>query len=311
MPSYCTLQGARRQLEVQNESQDVDQDIDLFFYMLTAAASIDDWTGYWFDERLLQLGFSSAVGKYNPSLYLKEQPLVAVITLTNGNGDVIASANYTLLPTGAYPKLQIRLARGYFWRGPADPLGSSSNGACCPTGLIDAAYAEDAVQIVGQWVYHRQYPRAWKRIGQVLDTGGINDSSTTLNLSAQAGTAFDVGSILRVTTGTATEQMLVVGPIASSTRTGFAAAAITVERGYNGTTAIAHVAGDVLDVWQPEPMIVNIAEMAAAALYKGRGNATGDTQVVAEFGTMVIPVDLPAKIKSFLVPYRSWRRGRP
>jgi hypothetical protein len=310
MPSYCTLQGARRQLEVQTETQDVDADTDLFFYMLTAAAAIDDYCGYPFDERLDQYGFNGNVGKYNPVLSLRDRPLVAVSSLVNGNGDVIDPANYTLLPISHYPKTDVRLARGFYWRGPSDPTGSTT---CSPSSpLLDAAYAVDAVQISGRWVYHRQYLKAWRRITQKVGPGGIDGSATSLPLDTQVGLAFDVGSILRVTTGTATEQMLVTGPIANSSRSGFAASTITVERAYNGTAAIPHVATDVLDVWQSESLIVNIAEMATAALYKGRDNATGDAKIVAGFGgQMVIPVDLPAKIKGFLVPYRSWRYGRP
>lgn len=312
MPSYCTLQGARRQLEVQNEIIAPDQDAILYYYMLVAASAIDDWTGYWFDDRILQLGFNGNVGKFNPTLYLTELPLVSVDSLINGNGDVIASANYDLLPTGTYPKQKVRLARGFYWRGPNDPAGSSSGSTCYPFGpLADVAYAEDAIQIAGHWVYHRNYPRAWRLLSLTVGTGGIDDSATTLPISASVGLAFDVGSILRITTGDATEQMLVTGPIADSAPDGFDTDHVTVDRGYNNTGAIAHVAGNTLELWQPETVITQAAEMAAAALYKGRDNATGDAQVVAEIGRMIIPVDLPAKLKGLLVPYRSWRRGRP
>lgn len=312
MPSYCTLQGARRQLEVQNETIDPEQDATLFYYALVAAAAIDDFTGYWFDDRILQLGFNGNVGKFNPTLYLTELPLVSVLSLVNGNGDVIDSANYTLLPTGTYPKQKVRLAQGFYWRGPNDPAGSSSGLYCYPLNrLADIAYAEDAIQIAGHWVYHRNYLRAWRLLSLTVGTGGIDDSATTLPISASVGLAFDVGSILRVTTGDATEQMLVTGPIADSTPEGFDTDEVTVERGYNGTEAIAHVAGNTLELWQPETVITQSAEMAAAALYKSRDNATGDTQIVAEIGRAIIPVDLPAKIKGLLVPYRSWRRGRP
>lgn len=316
MPSYCTLQGTRRQLEVQNVTVNQDQDTELFYLMLTAAQAIDDFTGYWFDERVLTLGFNGNVGRFNPILYLTELPLVAVNALTNGNGDVIASANYTLLPTGTYPKQKVRLARGFFWRGPNDPSGSTSGSFCCNNNpLLDVAYAEDAIQIAGLWVFHRQYAKAWRTISLTVGIGGIDGSSTTLPISLIVGSAFDVGNILRVSSVVSgeivTEQMLVVGPIADSTPNGFDTDTVTVERGYNGTTAIVHLAGDPIAVWQPDGMIPNLTEMAAAALYKGRDNATGDAQIVAGFDArMVIPVDLPVKIKKMLVPYRSWRRGR-
>src|SRR5260221_9864930 len=154
-----------------------------------------------FDERHIQLGFNANAGPNTPVLYLKDLPLAAITTLTNGNGDVITSSQYTLLPTGTYPKKNIRLNRGNFWRGPVDQSGATNQAFCCGnnmTPLVDVAYAIDAIQIAGLWVYHRQYPRAWRTISQVVASGGIDDTSTTLNISAQAGTAFDVGSILRV-----------------------------------------------------------------------------------------------------------------
>jgi hypothetical protein len=314
MTSYCTLQGARRQAMVDPTITNEQEDSDLFFYMLTSAAAIDDWTGNWFDERVLQLGFNGNVGQHNPILYLKEQPLAAITTLTNGNGDVIAAANYDLLPTGTYPKKEVRLHRGYFWRGPLDQPGATSSAACCAYGpLADRAYAVDAIQIAGRWVFHRNYPKAWRTISLTLGAS-MDDDTTELTLSSAAGRLLDVGNVIRVTTSGSdiqTEQMLIVGPISASTPDGFDTVAVTVERAYNGTTAIVHNSGDPIAVWHPDGMIPNIAEMAAAALYKGRVNPTGDTQVSAEFGTLTIPVDLPAKIKTFLVPYRSWRRGRP
>lgn len=308
MSSYCTLQGARRQLDVQNQTQDVLADTDLFFYMLTAAEAIDDYCGRWFDERLLTLGFNGNVGK-TPLLSLKDRPLAAVTTLTNGNGSVIDSANYTLLPTSQYPKTLVRLNRGNYWRGPGDISND-----CPPFGpLLDKAYAIDAIQIAGLWAYHRRYPYAWRRITQtVAGTGLYADLTDTLLISAHADASFDVGSILRITTNGATEQMLVVGPIANSYPGGFLTDEITVERGYNNTDPIAHSTGDPIDIWQAEPVIVNCTEMAAAAFFKGRDNATGDAQIVAGLDArMVIPTDLPAKIKRMIVPYRSSYWGRP
>jgi len=316
MASYCTLQGVRRQLEVQSITIDQDQDTELFYLMLTAAAAIDDWTGNWFDERVLTLGFNGNVGRNNPILYLTELPLVAINTLSNGNGDVIAAANYTLLPTGTYPKARVRLARGNYWRGPDDPSGSTSGSFCCSSNpLLDVAYAEDAIQINGRWVYHRNYAKAWKTIALTLGAD-IDDATDQLTLSGTAGLLLDVGNIVQVSSVLAgeiiTEQMLIVGPIAESTPSGFTTTIVTVERGYNGTAAIAHQMGDPIAVWQPDGMITNLTEMAAAAFYKGRDNATGDAQIVAGFDArMVIPVDLPVKIKKMLIPYRSWRRGRP
>lgn len=313
MTSYCTLQGAKRQLAVQINVQTglpytVD-DATVASFIDVCSAAIDDYTGNWFNARVDTFGFDAAVGRYNPLLMLKDYPLLEITTLLNGNGDTIASANYTLLPVSQYPKQQVRLNVGNYWRGPNDPSNTSNN--CAPSNsLLNRAYAYGAIQITGFWGYHRNYLRAWKRITPVLNTN-IDTDDTSLTLNGIVGLNFDVGSVIRFTTNDVTEQMLVTGAIANSLSTGFNSATFTVERGYNNTTPIAHITTSTIDVWQMESVIEKATEMAVAAWYKGRDNATGDALIIPEIGQLSIPQDLPVKIKNILVPYRSHWRGRP
>lgn len=315
MSSYVTLQTARRQLATDTSGAIATaNDPTLWYYCQVASAAIDDYTGRWFSERYQLIGFDSATGPYNPILLLDDYPLVAVDTLTNGDGTAIASTSYALLPVGRYPKDTVRLNQGVYFVSP-NPYSTTAN--CYPYYAPPTAYSEDAVQISGTWCYHTNYRRAWTLTTLTL-TSGIDATATTLTLTGTIGTQLDVGSIIYIPTGTsgAYEQMLVTGPLSASTPSAFTGSTIEVIRDYDNYTdtsrAAAHTTGQAIYVFTPEPMITFAAAQAAAAFYKQRDNATGDTQIIQGFGSgsVVIPQDLPARIKRELFPYWSHIRGR-
>lgn len=300
MPYYCTLQGARRQLSVDDTTETAGDPITADYIPL-ASQAIEDYCGRHFDERIDTRYFNGQVGKWNPILSLQGQDLISVDTLLNGDGSAIASGNYTLLPRGGYPKHQIRVAVGTYW------LAANQTATCPdPAPMLNEGYAVDAISVTGKWGFNRKGSGAWRNTGLSL-SGAINDSTTTITLSGTIGTAFDVGSVLKI----GSEYMPVTGDIDNSTETGFSATQAIVERGYNGSTAAAHSDGDPVYVWQMEYVIELAARMAVAAFYVGRNNATGDRVVADGIGAISIPVDLPAKIKGMLgYPYYSHYRGR-
>lgn len=296
MAFYCTLQGARRQLETDNTGDDPV----LFSYFESAAQAVDDFTGRFFDERIETHSFSARRGS-SPEIGLEDWPLISVDQLTNGDGSIISASNYALLPYGNYPKEIIRLTAGNYWVDPSD-----ARVACLPVDpLLSPQYADGAVLVTGKWGYHRNYTRAWKKLALTLGAN-INDAVDQITLSAEAGLKLDVGNVIRI----GTEYMAIIGPIVESTDQGFTTAMPEVERAWNNSTPAAHTLGDDIYVWRPEPIIQLATEMAIAAFYKGRSNATGDRLVTEGIGAISIPVDLPAKIKGMLSMYKSEWRGR-
>lgn len=72
-------------------------------------------------------------------------------------------------------------------------------------------------------------------------------------------------------------------------------------RGQNGTTAVAHVAGEEglpLMIWSVEPDIVRAAQRWVNLLYSRRG--TFDTATITDIGMIKHPGDMPDDVKAFL-----------
>lgn len=304
MTSYATLRGCREAQRVANGQ--VAEDAKLAELIEIASARIDRYTGEWFNETVATFSFTVRLGARDLDLYATGRPLLAITALTNGDGAAIPSDEYTLLPTHGYPKRRLELTERYFWSQPAGALvyedpdlihvrasafTVSERGAHY-LGYGRAAYLPDRVSIAGMWGHHRDYTRAWE---STTLTGTVaNATSTTLTLSAAAGTQIDVGSVIRL----GTEYMLVTGPVANfGSQT-----AITVRRGYNGSTPSDHAAAPVW-AWRMEPPVELACQMLVAAYYAARNNPAGDRLVVPDLGAVQVPSRMPDKVRDLLAAY--------
>lgn len=318
MPSYVTLQQARRQLSTDTSGLIATANDEIIApYLYAASQAISDYCGRVFSPIYAQYGFDGNTGWTNPILMLQDNDLVSVIELQNGNGDVIASDSYVLLPTGRWPKETVRLAQGTYFL-PPSAVVSSNWQVCPPFALPNVAYAIDAIQINGIWCYHKNWPRAWQATTLTL-TSSLDTTDTEITLTGTVGTQLDVGSVIQIVSSTADEgyeTMLVTGDIASSTPDGWVGSTLQVVRDYDNFTdvsrAFAHDSGATVYVFQPETTIVHCTAQTVAAFYKQRDNATGDQQLVQGFGSasMVISQDIPARVKRLLHPYWSHWHGR-
>lgn len=310
MSSYTTLQRAKQQMNVASKADD--------YFMSTllepASNAINEYCGQNFDEQINEYGFSGEVGSQNPTLFLQQRPLLSCTTLFNGtdvnnNPVSVSPGNFQLLPLSSYtyPKAEIRLTPGNFW---AYPYNNPIN-ACGPpySPLLDRAYAEDAVLVLGLWGFHRQYPTAWQDTGYSL-SGAVTTGQTTITTTqAQPLYNVDVGDVLKITPstpGASAEYMLVTGPVAnSSPQTSTVGAfmstnTLTVQRAYNNSVLQAFNGGEEIFRWRAESTIVTAAAMLAAWLYETRLDATGNSFQVTELGTVTISVDLPPRVKRLL-----------
>lgn len=298
--AYCTLQQARRQLET-NMTADNQILADL---LRDASQSLDDETGYWFEERYETHGFDGRTGYLNPLLNLQDYPLISVDSFLNGDGTAIAGANFTLLPIGRYPKTQVRLNTGN-WFVPPNTWPY----------LLHENFAIDALQITGRWSLNRLGPNAWKDTGLTV-SGSHSAAVLTLTMSAQGASIIDVGSTLKIAIASgAIEYLYVTGPVGASSASNnvpdFATNTPTVERGVNGSMALALAGGEKIYVYQIERTIAWACAEVVAAAYKSRDNAAGSAFNPGGFGTITI-ADLPDKVLEKLTyPYWSYQRGRP
>lgn len=156
------------------------------------------YPGYDSSDGLLQLGAD----------------LLAVDTLTNGDGTAIAGTQYELLPLNRWPKQEIglRYGGGAAWN--FDHRGSTGT-------------------VTGFWGYHDDYPRAWKTAGSLVGTLNADDTAAIVSTYAP----YEVGDYLRLTSS-GTQELVQVTAI--GTVTGSLMGTLTLERGVNGTTGAAH-----------------------------------------------------------------------
>jgi hypothetical protein len=305
MSSYATLQECRTWLAV-NTTNVVDDAV-VAPLIEPASTQIDDYTRMSFEERYATHYFPVEVGgRFG---FFKDRFLLSAVTVSNADTPTrttIASTDYTLLPEDGPPYDSLILDSDVYWLAPTDE-GVYDDADCLHRWEYShAPWARNGLKVVGRWGVHRDYARAWRDTGKTIATGGITDSATTLNLSAATATAIDVGNVLRITTGADVEYMLVEGPVVATS----AATALTVRRGYAGSTAVAHSAATAIYRWHPEPTVVLATQMLVASLYAARQNPSGDRLVVEGLGAVQIPSGMPKKVKDLLDPFVRGLYGR-
>lgn len=305
MPSYATLQGCRSQLGASVTGDDAK----LAAFIEPASQAIERYCGRSFGETIATYGFTVQLGRRD--MRLLEHDLLSLTTLTNADATVIPNTGYTLFPRNRTPKQEIILTQDYRWT-PAsgdlvyeDPDGIharaygfayNAEGADWGGGYGRASWVREGVQIAGLWGYHTEYALAWENTA-LTTSGSTSASATSLVLSAAAGTAIDVGDVLKIDS----EYLLVTGPVSSTS----AATTLTVRRAYNGSTAAIHTTLSTIYRWLPEPLIVEATRRLVAGMYESRNNATGDRQVVAEIGAISIPSDVYVKVTRLLQTFRN------
>lgn len=214
---------------------------------------------------------------------LLRDDLLALHSLTNGDGTAILSSQYAL--SSGYPKWSVELL---------------------PSTGLTWAYTTDwqkAISLVGTWGYHEDYSSAWVSTGDaVKDTGGINATIQTISVTDADGkdaryrTRFQVGHLLKIED----EVLRVVAVTASTTNT------LTVLRGQLGTTAAVHAKDTVIASYAPMRNIEQACLSLTTWLYRYAPTAGAPIQVLYD-GTKQIQSDLPQFIEDALKPYQRVR----
>lgn len=212
------------------------------------------------------------------TLHLRDD-LLTLTTLTNGDSTVIGSTAYTLLPTNAYPKRQVKLltSGGYSW-----------------------AYSDDyegAISIAGIWGYHEDWPNAWVDTLEDVPVGGITASATTITVTdadgvdAEYRTRFYVGDLLKIES-----EYLQVQAVNVTTNV------LTVKRGARGTTAAIHAEGVSIARFAVMDDVQRAATSLAVWLYRNR-ETVGDRLQFLD-GTTMLSNEVPRHIQSVVAAYR-------
>jgi len=193
--------------------------------------------------------YDTPANRYGP-LDLDDD-LLALTTLTNGDGTVIPSSAYKLYPLNAWPKERIVL------------LSSSAIG----WRLTGQGDREGAIAVLGIYGYHDDYTNAWRQVdtlnGAMSDTTGAS-FTTTGSATIKAGQLVQIDS-----------EMLYAGAVSGS-------AVSAVVRGVNGSTAATHLNGAPVLVWVQRD-IEMVCRVAVVAYERLKNNPAGDTQTVAGY----------------------------
>ncbi len=135
--AYTTLPELRAYLNI--GAADTGDDALLGRVIDNAQAAIDSYCGWQFEAHTATRLYDSEADVEGSVLNLDE-PLLSVTTLTNGDADVLTSAEYFLLPHRTLPKwgIQLRPSTGLYWTYTTDH--------------------EEAITVVGTWGYSATPP---------------------------------------------------------------------------------------------------------------------------------------------------------
>lgn len=304
MLSYATV-GDFRRIKYIRQALDDEARANLRYYLRAATDVIDTLTARTFHPYY-------AAGKYLiPSEYvnlrLRQYPsadlvvdddLLEVISLTTGD-PAVAVTDYELLPLNTEPRYGIRLTDLAQWGG--------NN-----TAFVSSDYKTPSIFVEGLWGYHERYSRsqgagftsAWSDPGFTLpDT--LSDSDATITLPGVGlkdmwgAVAVEAGMLLRV----ANELMAVIDVTETGGET-----VVSVLRGAQGSTPVAHDAGAKVSRWQAQGDIVEACFMIAKQ-WREHDEATGGRQGVSEM-SIGVEMNIPGDAMKLLMRYRRSTMGR-
>ncbi len=244
-------------------------------YLLSAIGfvsnRIETAQGQWYEPRRDTLYFDALRGRVSAdgrSLDLN-MPLVELYGVTLGDGTVMDTANIRLYPRGETPAATLFMtSRTYSF-----------------LALTSGEIPEQAISVEAAWCYHSEYNTSAWVTGSTLSA---NTTSSATSLSVASVTLFSVGQLIRI----GTEYLRVTA------KTTTPSAALTVERGINGTTAAAHTSADVISIFNPEPAIQRAALRWAGFLLARR--AAYERVNYDGINTTTFPPDMPDEVKNIL-----------
>jgi hypothetical protein len=137
---------------------------------------IDDKTGRFFYPEISTRYFNVPDGR---ELWM-DADLLAPITVTNGDGDAIASTEYITIPANYYPKYAIRIKEwsSEYWE------------------TDDDGGTEQVIDILAWWGFHQKYAtRAWA-LGSTVNENPL--AIGDLTITVVSGALFSPGQVIKI-----------------------------------------------------------------------------------------------------------------
>lgn len=226
------------------------------------------WDAYR-EDRVLQNGYDLQL----PS------PLLAVTEIANGS---------TVLVSGDYRLESL------------DPLSVTPYGA---VRLLTGTWIEDnddeGITIDGTWGYHRDYTNAWLPSGDTVRDAPLSSSATSLTVTDADGLdaygeipRFSPGQVLQIE-----DEWLEVLAVNPTTNV------LAVRRGLNGCTAVSHVQGTAITIWEADPQAVRAITRWVALALDRRG--AFDQLSMQGMATLQFPTDMPDEVAHIAAAFRA------
>jgi hypothetical protein len=219
--------------------------------------------------------FSGRVyGSQNRQLILTDE-LLELITLTNGDGTVIPSSAYNLIPYNESPKNCIEIIQSqanYYWKQDA---GMNWQGV---------------ISVAGVWGYRNKYnQRAWS-LGGTLGAAMSDTSSLTATMTADhnlvSNQVWRIGT--EILQGTVNVNALTFNA-----------------RGDNGSTPATHLINAPVYYWNPQEEIKDAVLEIAQNIYSSRSGQSSAGRISVTAGGVVIrPENVPDTVGRTLKNFR-------
>ncbi len=203
-----------------------------------------------------------------------DEDLLAVEQITNGDGSVLDSDDFILHRANKWPKFAIELK-------------ASSGVSWTPSGID----RKQVIGVLGYWGWHKQYPDAFQdSLDTVQNAGGMNTSTTLLQVSNASGVAedlqsprFQAGQMLKL-------QSEFVKVISITTND------LTVKRAENGTVAASHALATPISIFRPYDSVNDAAISIVIWAYRRKDVNSFDVQSILGTGVRIIPQAIPADV---------------
>ena len=239
-----------------------------------ASRYIDQKTGRTFYPRV-ETRLYDVPSPMSRELWINDDDLLAVVTLTNGDTTVLTTTDYFLLPRNDYPKyaIVIKESSSVIWE-------TDSNND-----------SEGAISLAAIYGFRQQYgTRGFVTGANLNEASGLNAADTTFTMVS--GANFASGQLIKCEN----ELMYILG---------VAGADLTVrQRGDNGSTAATHAQSTAVTIWNVEPEIEMACKMLVDQTYRNRfGENLGGTATVTAAGVVITPQDVPALAAEIIHKY--------
>lgn len=254
--TYATLAEFKAWKQITNVNITLDADVDRI--LESVSRHIDGETMRTFNPRI-------ETRYYNTPEELElclDDDMLAVISITNGDGSSLASTEYHLLPKNFYPKneVKIKTTSAYRWEYDTD------------------SGSEYVISVNGYWGYHERYAlMGWKQVGTL---GAAISDTTTASFTMNSGHSAAIGKVYKIDN----ELFQTIG---------LSAAVFTVnQRGDMGSTAATHSNGATVYEWQVMSDVkVATLEIAHNVFARRFGESTQSATTVTAAGVVITPKD--------------------